>query len=109
MSSIFGLGQPGKAPKDTAATRYTSSSSVSPGGGFVADYGGAITNGLATMFAARSASRAQRDQSKYSKEEAALQRTFTVDDNAYKRKTQLEDKSYRQTLLNPYAGYNKGA
>ena len=99
MFSAF-AGQAGKAPKDGQS---------SSGGGFMSNYGGAIASGLSSVFAARAEQRAQQDRSNMTKEEAALQRTFDVDDINYARKTELENKSYRQGLLNPYARYKKGA
>ena len=93
-------GQAGKAPKDGAPAS---------GGGFMSNYGGAIVSGLSSLFSARSEQRAQQDRANMTRAEAELQRSFDVDDINYARKTELENKSYRQGLLNPYARYKKGA
>ena len=74
-------------------------------GGFASNYGGAIVSGLSSMFAARSASKDAANQAKLTKEQAALNRTYEVEDMNYARANDLVDKKRRQALLNPYAGY----
>ena len=79
----------------------------SPGsmGGFSSGYGGAIVDGLSSMFAARQARKAADKQNKLTKEMAAQNRKYSVEDQDFVRKTDLDDRKSRQGLLNPYAAY----
>lgn len=110
MSGFMSMfaGKYGKGGAADSSGGISSPGSLGGIGGFAANYGGAIISGLSSVFAARSASRSAEQQAKLTKEQAALQRKYDVEDNEFARTNDLADKKYRQGLLNPYAGYNKG-
>ena len=106
MSDKYGKGGP-------ANSSGFISSSGSRGGGISGSsqdeegpsYGSAIMSGLGTLFKGREARKAQDKQNKLTKEMAAQQRKYDVEDQDFARKTSLDDRKSRQALLNPYAGY----
>ena len=72
------------------------------------DIFGAAISGLGSLFGARSQKKAEKKAADERLKLMKLQREWDVEDRDMARKFELEDRTARQGLLNPYAKHFKG-